>query len=255
MTACHSRSSHTAGSSTLAATTPAPEGTTSAPEEVQIQTSLDGVLVIPERFRWWVRTSLPLSDVSEVLFRIDKEPYWIDRSPPYVFPGGSKALTWVRVRPGMHRFSVRVLADNGSVWRKSVAARGQRVPGTMNRIWAIWGRVSPGAGSQLQLYSFYFTVNSQLAYGYPLWREGNVLHVGPPTLSHREIVSSGWRFKGRQCPPASSADYTYSYRRTRTPKEIDDSGLHTREFLTLSPRREPCERRRRVLEGVFAALD
>jgi hypothetical protein len=134
------------------------------------------------------------------------------------------------------------------VWRKIAHVRGQRVPGTKNHFWAIWGRViPPGARSTLQGYAFYITVDwRNHVSGYPVWREGHMLHIGPGQLRR-----SG---KGL-CPPAATAAYAYSYRRTSEPQPIFGSALSTTEFLTLTPRTEPCEWRRSALEGVFAGLD
>jgi hypothetical protein len=93
-----------------------------APEHVEIQSSLDGFSILPRRIAWTATTSLPLGEVREVRFRLDGEGLWSDPTPPFAYgEEGAQLGTWMG--PGRHRFTVRVIATDGSRANETVIVR------------------------------------------------------------------------------------------------------------------------------------
>src|SRR6266508_3014268 len=121
-----------------------PSGSISAtPEVVEIESSLEGFDILPRRIRWTVETSLPPEQVKEVRFGIDaNRKLWRDSSPPYSFgEEGTQLGTWPG--PGRHRFTVRVIATDGSRTVATVTARVQKTKTDQRAIeqglWGAWG--------------------------------------------------------------------------------------------------------------------
>jgi hypothetical protein len=115
-------------------------GTTSTGKSVEIESSLEGLSVLPRRVRWTARTSLPADQVREVRFLIDRFRYWSDPSSPFTYGEGGASLAWVGA--GAHRFTVQVIETDGSKWSEAVIARGRRTH-RGRRFYGIWFRLSP----------------------------------------------------------------------------------------------------------------
>jgi hypothetical protein len=253
-------------------------------EPVEVGSSLEGMSTLPQHVRWVATTSLPAQEVKEVRFLAGPYRVWTDFEPPYTYgPEGAWLVPAVidhgAERPSGVRFEVRVVARDGRSWRKVTLARVPklqvppsawfepvvyvRLPPAMVRnpvevehvdefastatSWAYFsaGQVSVGR-------------TSETAYTYEYSVEGRRLHVGAPifygSLDRPGKRIGGWRARGSQCalngPPAT---YAWSMRRGAPFTDVDGNRRFT-EWFVLRARNEPCEPRRRVLEGVWAFL-
>ena len=93
-----------------------------------VSSSLDGKKVLPLRSHWLGYTSLPLAQVDRVEFLIDGTVRWVEHHAPYVYGGdedgknmGYLITTWLK--PGLHRFVVRVVDKAGHSAEDAVSAR------------------------------------------------------------------------------------------------------------------------------------
>jgi hypothetical protein len=89
----------------------------------EVRTSLDGKTVLPHRIHWLGYPLLPRDEVKEVAFLIDGKVRWIEQDPPYSYSedGGYLVTSWLR--PGQHRFTVKVTSYSGAKGTKTVVAR------------------------------------------------------------------------------------------------------------------------------------
>lgn len=79
----------------------------------EVTSTLAGKKVLPHRIRWLGLPKLPASKVAEVDFLIDGKVHWIEHNAPYSygFDGNYLVTSWLR--PGLHRFAVRAIANDG----------------------------------------------------------------------------------------------------------------------------------------------
>jgi len=100
---------------TPAAATPSKTG-------FKVRTSLDGKTVLPHRIHWLGYPLLARDKVKEVAFLIDGRVAWIEHKAPYTFSddGGYLVTSWLR--PGPHRFTVRVRSTDGRTMGDTVRA-------------------------------------------------------------------------------------------------------------------------------------
>lgn len=266
--------------------------TTSRAETVEIQSSLEPVSqpvlgergVLPRRVRWIVTPSLPPEKIREVSFLIDGRRVWSDSDPPYTSgeEGARLATSYFydaySDRRGGQRFTAEVIGWNAASWFKTVVARVPKPQIKRNTpTFGIWSRLSaadlrnpPPPGKVLEYSSYtshlYFPGRGALlvgrsverAYAYELSADAKAFHIGVPIFMGSHDVagnSFGWRFKGSQCasdgPPAT---YAWSYRKGRYAGRFDGRDqYHT--YLVLKARDEPCEPRRRILEGTWELVD
>ncbi|HET6171230.1 MAG TPA: hypothetical protein VFD90_01410 [Gaiellales bacterium] len=94
----------------------------------KVTSSIDGKTVLPHRLRWIARPRIPAVKVDHVDFLIDGNVTWIERLPPYNFSEdedgahlGYLVTSWLK--PGRHRFAVRVVKIDGTKVSHSVTAR------------------------------------------------------------------------------------------------------------------------------------
>jgi hypothetical protein len=96
-------------------------------EAPAIESSLEGLDVLPARIRWSVTTSLPSEQVQAVYFFVDRDRWWADSVAPFTFgpEGAFLATRWLSgPKAGRtHEFKVRVVAKNGERWSKVLLAR------------------------------------------------------------------------------------------------------------------------------------
>jgi len=93
-----------------------------------VVSTLDGKTVLPHHVRWSGSTTLPAAVIKKVQFLIDGTVRWTDTRSPYAFASGSTAsppgyLVTSWLRPGVHRFVVRVVTIHGRTATDTVTAR------------------------------------------------------------------------------------------------------------------------------------
>jgi hypothetical protein len=250
------------------------ERTSTTGSKLAIESSLQGVAVLPNHIRWVATSSLPTAQIREVRFLVDGELSWVDRDPPYMYGGdGSYLVTttlWTSGRA--HRFTTGVVAKDGSRANLTVRAR-VRKP----RNW--WGgivvrRITPAdreksglpAGKRYWTLVFYpgellvawpdTETNELRAHAYEYSVVGRTLHIYAPIHRTPEGVyftAVGYTIGGYHCRPGGPfASYRWSGFRARA----NLFGRPQREyFVRLMAKHEPCAARRAVLEGAWVAVD
>jgi hypothetical protein len=240
------------------------------PERVEIQSSLDGLSILPRRIARNVTTSLPASEVREVRFRLDGLRLWTDSSPPFAYgEEGAELGTWMG--PGRHRFTVAVIATDGSRAKETVIAHVRKTE-TNDDLWNVWGRLSkaeletptPPGDSPEPTALVYFSDrimsvgrSPDQAFAYEYWLKGHTLHLGTAFFSGAPGESArfaGWGAGGIQCPAGTwSARYTWSRRQGRVTGRFEGEDIYA-DNLILTAEKDPCAKRRRMLEGVWEGL-
>ena len=118
-------------------------------EPFTVSSSLDGKKVLPLRSHWLGYTDLPPAQVDRVEFLIDGTVRWIEHTPPYNYASdhngkemGFLITTWLK--PGLHRFVVRVFDKAGHPEKDAVTARVVAAPAPPPELAGTWTRVPPG---------------------------------------------------------------------------------------------------------------
>ena len=116
---------------------------TAAPPTVS--STIDGRKVLPLRLHWIARTSLAPAKVAEVDFLIDGKVHWIEHHAPYNYASdedgrnlGFLITTWLK--PGIHRFGVRVVPAKGAPTTRTVSARVLPAPAPPAALAGRWSR-------------------------------------------------------------------------------------------------------------------
>jgi hypothetical protein len=99
-----------------------------APQPLKVTSTLDDRTVLPHRIYWLGYPSLPAAKVAKVDFLIDGKLSWTEHHAPYVYGAddngrnrGYLVTSWLAA--GMHRFTVRITATDGTTATDTVAAR------------------------------------------------------------------------------------------------------------------------------------
>jgi hypothetical protein len=117
-----------------------------------VTSSLDGKSVLPHRIHWLAFPALPMAQVKAVDFVIDGKVDWIEHARPYTYAddGGYLVTSWLS--PGLHRFTVRAIADDGRTASDTVVARVAPPPAVPPALAGTWQRTvntadAPAPGS------------------------------------------------------------------------------------------------------------
>jgi hypothetical protein len=73
-----------------------------------VRSSLDGKRVLPHRIHWIARTKIASRKVAAVDFLIDGKKLWVEHHPPYYYGDQGNYLVTSFLKPGIHRFTVKV---------------------------------------------------------------------------------------------------------------------------------------------------
>jgi hypothetical protein len=247
-----------------------------------IESSLEGFAVLPPRIRWSVTTSLPSAQVRAVHFNVDHGRVWVDRSPPYTYgPEGAYLPTrWVSSlgeSGHLHTFKARVIATNGEEWNNVVRARtpeanvARHAPGNFGNFFGGYfghygyGRLSaadladpphellwlPSYTGRLVFVGASLFTGEQGEYAWEISSDGKHVYLGTPIYLDSTGGPGSW-YGYREltevlcAPDGPPATYAWSAMRGRRLS----SGYHSR-YLHLRAVNEPCDKRRRMLEGVW----
>ena len=115
-----------------------------------VASTLHGKKLLPSRIRWVAVPSLRTAQVREVAFLIDGKIRWLEHKPPYTYSddGGYLATTWLR--PGSHRFTVRVRSTDGRIGTETVVARVRLAPAPPPELAGRWQRTVSRSESREQ---------------------------------------------------------------------------------------------------------
>jgi hypothetical protein len=89
----------------------------------KVTSSLDGKTVLPHRIHWMAFPTIPMSQIKAVDYLVDGKLRWIGHGSPstYADTGGYLVTSWLT--PGLHTFTIRVLARDGATASDTVTAR------------------------------------------------------------------------------------------------------------------------------------
>jgi hypothetical protein len=125
----------------------AAQSTSPAGRSATITSTLDGLRVLPHRYRWIANPHVR-AQISEVRFAIDGSVRWIEHDPPYVYGSddaganrGFLITTWLAQGP--HRFTVVAEDDTGKTYRRTVTARVLPAPKPPPSLAGHWRRSVP----------------------------------------------------------------------------------------------------------------
>lgn len=90
---------------------------------VTVRSSLDGKTVLPYRIHWLGFPSVPQAKVTEVDFLVDSRLVWVERQAPYTYGFDRNWLVTSWLKPGIHRFTVRLVTKSGARATDTVKAR------------------------------------------------------------------------------------------------------------------------------------
>jgi hypothetical protein len=129
----------------LAVTLVAPAAAHAKKPAFKVTSSIDGKTVLPHRLRWIARPRIPAANVGHVDFLIDGKVTWIEHMAPYTYSDdeagahlGYLVTSWLK--PGRHRFAVRVVATDGRQVTHSVTARVLAAPDVPAALAGTWQR-------------------------------------------------------------------------------------------------------------------
>ena len=100
---------------------------------LKVTSSLDGKAVLPHRISWMAFMSIPEAQINQVDYLVDGKLCWIGEGSPYKYSGtstyfstysdtgGYLVTSWLT--PGLHKFTVRVMALDGQTASDTVVAR------------------------------------------------------------------------------------------------------------------------------------
>ncbi len=265
--------------------------TTSTARSPTIESSLEGSAVLPPRVRWSATTSLPRQQVEMVQFFVDGSRWWDDSSPPYTFgpPGAYLPARWLTSllmrrtfeRSRTHDFMVRVKSTSGEKWESAVVrlrapkAVLAQPPGGFGRQFGghyrshAYVRLShsdlanpPPPGSYPSTTGYLVFIGASLFVrggvheaAWEIWGGREQVHFGTPIFfRERAYAAPGSSFDGIEgvvCgPDGPPATYAWTQRRGRLIATYQEVSEYARN-LELRVVNDPCEERRRLLEGVW----
>lgn len=89
----------------------------------RIRSSLDGKRVLPHRIRWLGYPSVSQAKVQEVDFLVGHRLVWVEYQAPYTYGFDRNWLVTSWLKPGIHRFTVRLITTSGARATDTVKAR------------------------------------------------------------------------------------------------------------------------------------
>lgn len=112
---------------------------------VSVASSLDGKRVLPLRIHWTARPSVPSASVAEVDFLIDGRVGWTEMRAPYFYGDDGNWLVTTFLKPGRHRFTVRVTTATGKTASDTVTARVAPAPAPPAALAGTWSHTVTAA--------------------------------------------------------------------------------------------------------------
>jgi hypothetical protein len=105
-----------------------------------VTSTLDGKATLPGRIRWRGNPAIPTAQVEEVAFLIDGSVSWVEHKAPYVYSEDDGYLVTTWLKPGQHRFTVRVRAADGRIATDTAVATVAAAPSPPHALAGSWRR-------------------------------------------------------------------------------------------------------------------
>jgi len=105
-----------------ASTGPAAPSKAASSAKLKVTSTLDGHTTLPPRIHWQAFPGVPVANVSEVDFLIDGKLGWVEHKTPYFYGNDGNWLVTSFLTPGVHTFTVRVIAAGGHSATNTVKA-------------------------------------------------------------------------------------------------------------------------------------
>ena len=120
-----------------------------ASHRVTVTSTLDGRSTLPHRIRWIATPGVPAADVAAVSYLIDGKRMWTENHSPYDYGGdpGSYLVTSF-LKPGAHRFTVKVFTVNGKTAADTVTAGVPAAPAPPAALAGTWKRFIRNQGGE-----------------------------------------------------------------------------------------------------------
>jgi hypothetical protein len=119
-----------------------------ASHRLTVTSTLDGRTTLPHRIHWIAKTDVPGTDISVVSFMVDGRRLWSEHHAPYDY-GGYRASYLVTsfLKPGAHRFTVKVSTVSGKAATDTVTAAVPVAPPPPPALAGTWRRfIRQGSG-------------------------------------------------------------------------------------------------------------
>jgi hypothetical protein len=125
-------------------TSASPGSVATAAQGVKVTSTLDGRSALPHRIHWIAHPGVPAADVTAVSYLIDGKRMWTEKNSPYDYGGdaGSYLVTSF-LKPGAHRFTVKILTVNGKTGTDTVTASVPAAPAPPAALAGTWRRFIP----------------------------------------------------------------------------------------------------------------
>jgi hypothetical protein len=120
---------------------------TAASNPLKVTSSLDGKAVLPHRISWIAYPTIATSQIKAVDYLIDGKLDWIGDASPSTYSDTDGYLVTSWLSPGLHRFTVRVVARNGDTAADTVTARVLPAPVPPAALVGSWQRTINTAGA------------------------------------------------------------------------------------------------------------
>jgi hypothetical protein len=117
----------------------------SDPKRFTVTSTLGGKHVLPQRIRWIAHPHIASTQVAQVDYFIDGHRAWTEHDAPYFYGGNdgrrSNWLVTSFLKPGMHRFAVRVVTLTGRKATDTVKARVVAASAPPAKLAGTWTRI------------------------------------------------------------------------------------------------------------------
>lgn len=183
-----------------ASSTPAPASST----ELAISSTLNGRTVLPHRIHWVATPSVPAADVSAVDYSVDGKQLWVEHNPPYDYGGYSGSyLVTSFLRPGVHRFTVKVVTVAGKTASHTVTAKVPAAPAPPAALAGTWKELLQGGAGSPPTGYWRLVINKVGWQVYDTAGTGDLLDVAYPSpgllevhtgmnTGHPDFDANGW---------------------------------------------------------------
>jgi hypothetical protein len=111
-----------------------------------VRSSLDGKKVLPHRIHWIARPQISTKKVAAVYFLVDGKKLWVEHHAPYYYGDDGNYLVTSFLKPGMHKFTVKVFASDGGHAADTVRARVLAAPAPPAGLAGAWTGFRPAGG-------------------------------------------------------------------------------------------------------------
>jgi hypothetical protein len=117
--------------------------TPAAKRTLTVHSTLDDKKVLPHRIHWIARPQTSSRNVGAVYFLVDGKKLWVEHKPPYYYGNDGNYLVTSFLKPGIHKFTVKVVTRHGSHATDTVKARVVAAPTPPAELAGTWKAFFP----------------------------------------------------------------------------------------------------------------